>query len=93
MGIQTRPIEGCISSMNERIKKLAEQAGFQYIKDEGIGRAGNHHASLPKFAELIIQDCLLALEPDSMAPAIDYDVEEKFYKRSANKIKKHFGHE
>lgn len=82
-----------ISPMNERIKELAKQAGFQYIKDEGIGWAGNHNSSLEKFADLIIQDCLLALEPDSMAPAIDYDVEEKFYKRSANKIKKHFGHE
>ena len=44
-------------TMNERIKELAEQAGFQYIKDEGIGWAGNHNASLPKFAELIIQEC------------------------------------
>ena len=43
--------------MNQRIKALAEQAGFQYIKDEGIGWAGNHNASLPKFAELIIQEC------------------------------------
>ena len=43
--------------MNERIRELAEQAGFQYIKDEGIGWAGNHNASLPKFAELIVQEC------------------------------------
>jgi hypothetical protein len=43
--------------VNQRIKELAEQAGFQYIKDEGIGWAGNHNASLPKFAELIIQEC------------------------------------
>lgn len=43
--------------MNERIKELAEQAGFQYIKDEGIGWAGNHNASLPKFAELIVREC------------------------------------
>jgi hypothetical protein len=43
--------------MNTRIKELAEQAGFQYIKDEGIGWAGNHNASLPKFAELIIREC------------------------------------
>ena len=44
--------------MNERIRELAEQAGFQYIKDEGIGWAGNHNSSLPKFAELIVQECL-----------------------------------
>jgi len=42
--------------MNERIKQLAEQAGFQYIKEDGIGWAGNHSSSLPKFAELIIKD-------------------------------------
>ena len=44
--------------MNERLRKLAEQAGFQYIKEEGIGWAGNHNASLPKFAELIVRECL-----------------------------------
>ena len=44
--------------MNERIKLLAEQAGFQYIKDERIGWAGNYNASLPKFAELIIKECM-----------------------------------
>jgi hypothetical protein len=43
--------------VNQRIKELAEQAGFQYIKDEGIGWAGNHNASLPKFAELLIREC------------------------------------
>jgi len=43
--------------MNERIRQLAEQAGFQYIKEEGIGWAGNHNASLPKFAELIVREC------------------------------------
>jgi hypothetical protein len=44
--------------MNKRFKELAEQAGFQYIKDEGIGWAGNYNASLPKFAELIVRDCM-----------------------------------
>ena len=42
--------------MNERIKELAEEAGFRYIKDEGIGWAGNHNASLPRFAELVRAD-------------------------------------
>ena len=44
--------------MNRVIKELAEQAGFQYIKDSGIGWAGNYNASLPKFAELIVQECM-----------------------------------
>ena len=73
--------------MNERIRELALQADLIRYKSDGI------NVKIEKFAELIIQDCLLALEPDSMALAIDYDVEEKFYKRSANRIKKHFGHE
>ena len=48
--------------MNERIKELAEEAGFRYIKDEGIGWAGNHNASLPRFAELIVRECLTIVE-------------------------------
>ena len=43
--------------MNERIREIAEQAGFQYIKDEKIGWAGNYNSSLPKFAELIVREC------------------------------------
>jgi hypothetical protein len=43
--------------MNERIQELALQAGFTFIKDEGIGWAGNHNSSLPKFAELIVAEC------------------------------------
>ena len=43
--------------MNARLRALANQAGFQYIKDEGIGWAGNYNASLPKFAQLIVQEC------------------------------------
>ena len=44
--------------MNQQIKELAEQAGFQYTKDEGIGWAGNYNASLLKFAELIVRECI-----------------------------------
>lgn len=72
--------------MNERIRELAKEAGM-YIVDDEYSTYGKF---AEKFAELLIQECLLALEPDSMASAIDYDVEEKFYKRSADKIKKHF---
>ena len=64
--------------MNERIKLLAEQAGFQYIKDEGIGWAGNHNASLPKFAELVVKECCQKLENDGMVEV-------------AMEIKEHFG--
>lgn len=62
--------------MNTRIKELAEQAGFQYIKDEGIGWAGNHNASLPKFAELIVKECIEISQVGSI---------------TESKLKKHFG--
>lgn len=65
--------------MNERIKELAEQAGFQYIKDEGIGWAGNYNSSLPKFAELIVRECISAAE----------DAQADFY--VINNIKTRFG--
>ena len=76
--------------MNKRIRELAKQSGtWEYYEiNEGVGEDEKH---LETFAELIIQDCLLALEPDPMAPEIDYAVEEKFYRRSAKKIKRHFG--
>ena len=70
--------------MNERIKELHNQA-FKETQD--------YYATMQKFAYLVIQDCLLALEPDPMAAEIDYDVEEKFYRRSAKKIQQHFGFE
>jgi hypothetical protein len=45
--------------MNERIKQLAEQAGF-------IDRGSNHTAYMSfdyeKFAELIVRDCMLICE-------------------------------
>ena len=66
--------------MNPRIKELAEQAGFQYIKDEGIGWAGNYNASLPKFAQLIVREC---------ANRIDYW--ESRQGEHSDDLLKHFG--
>ena len=49
--------------MNERIKKLAEQAGFCMWKDEPwnpgdvIDWSCRYDKELEKFAELIIKDC------------------------------------
>lgn len=49
--------------MNERIKKLAEQAGFCMWKDEPwnpgdvIDWSSRYDNELEKFAELIIKDC------------------------------------
>ena len=66
--------------MNKRIRELAEQAGFQYIKDERIGWAGNYNASLPKFAELIVREC---------ANRIDYW--ESRQGEHSDDLLKHFG--
>jgi hypothetical protein len=67
--------------MNERIKELAEQAGFQYIKDEGIGWAGNHNSSLSKFAELLVREVFAKID------------DEKFeiYQPVKESVMKHFG--
>ena len=70
--------------MNERILELAEQAGFQYIKEDGIGWAGNHSASLPKFAELIIQEC-------TEVTADWYKNHNQYHMPPDEHIKAHFG--
>ena len=70
--------------MNKRIKELAVQAGFQYIKDEGIGWAGNYNASLPKFAELIVRECMVVINQSNGVG--DDDVI-----KISQDVKKHFG--
>jgi hypothetical protein len=69
--------------MNKRIQELAEKAGFRYIKDEGIGWAGNHNASLPRFAELIVRECAAfsrksSKRIDDMGSLIARDIEKHF---------------
>ena len=68
--------------MNERIKQLMIQA--DYPAPEIAKRA-------QKLAELIIQECLLALEPDLYESGIEYRVDQAFYKKCERIIKKHFG--
>lgn len=70
--------------MNTRIKELAEQAGFQYIKDEGIGWAGNHNASLPKLAELIVKECADLFK-------VEFGEEKLTGNDVGYVVKKHFG--
>ena len=66
--------------MNERIKELAEQAG--YLPDSfGVG-----HWDMPecqKFAELIIQECA------NLFPLTFTD--EQYQRRIDKTIRKHFG--
>lgn len=76
--------------MNERIRELAEEAGFRYIKDEGIGWAGNHNASLPRFAELIVRETIkqMAIQMDKFGD--DQSNNPAWYK-SEEVVKKYFG--
>jgi len=69
--------------VNPRIKELMAQTGVPDGMPSDVWCA--------KFAELVIQECLLSLEPDLYTSDIDYDVEQKFYQRSARKIQQHFG--
>jgi len=48
--------------MNERIKELAEQCGFRSNPDI---YDRNQSFDVPKFAELIVQECVKIVRPDS----------------------------
>ena len=68
--------------MNEKIKQLAEQAG--YSKDFlAIGLPNN----MEKFAELIVRDCVGILEPKSRYMGEGPEV----LKDKIRQIKEHFG--
>ena len=78
-----------IGNMNERLRQLVR---LSRIDVYALGKDNaNWEAAVNRFAQSLIQECLLSLEPNPMAPEIDYAVEEKFYRRSAEKIKRHFG--
>lgn len=78
--------------MNERIRELALQAGFStWVLNPSKETMSDTPELLKKFAELIVQECLLSLEPDLYSKEIDYEFEQRFYKRCRAKIVKHFG--
>ena len=65
--------------MNQRLKLLAEQAGFSTELSEAMATRHNTTSGLEKFAELIIQECARI----ARATPCPYDDEE---------IKQVFGH-
>jgi hypothetical protein len=79
--------------MNERIKQLAEQAGFVLWQDESwnpgdvIDWSLRYDDEFKKFAELIVDECCLKL----------LDMDEKtngrhnYYKHAALELKRHVG--
>ena len=76
--------------MNQRIRLLAEQAGFYYTDKTGfITPAGCDPA---KFAELIVRECISTVE--NLSPGYqDYrnQIEDAFRRDCVEQIKEHFG--
>lgn len=68
--------------MNERIKELAEQAGFNPYNYQG-----SNSALFEKFAELIIQECISKLD-EEIYRSIDGDGDEAWHDLI---LKEHFG--
>ena len=62
--------------MNERLRQLVRQSRIDVY---ALGKDNTKwEAAVNRFAQSLIQECLLSLEPDPMAPEMDYAVEEKF---------------
>ena len=80
--------------MNERIKQLAEQAGeeikAEYEDESRRNRRLYNEIFLPKFAELIVQECILTIQ---MGITRDGHNTEKYLRsiKHIKQIKEHFG--
>ena len=73
--------------MNEKIRELAEQAGFIVDNNKIITMKQDNTIEFEKFAELIIQECVGILEPKSRYMGEGPEV----LKDKISQIKKHFG--
>lgn len=82
--------------MNKQIKQLAEQARvqdrgyfiYQYGGPTGTMQSVEKAIDLEKFAELIVQECCLALWTEECHSS---DLAFDEVKRNATRIKEHFG--
>ena len=75
--------------MNERIRELAEQAGFNPYNYEGANAV-----LFKKFAELIVLECANVIADDDLAKdcgTFMMDSYAKGMRYSAHLIKEHFG--
>jgi hypothetical protein len=85
--------------MNDQIKELAESAGFQsYYKHGGnLGWVGDAGTLIPKFAELIVKECIDCvddlIEPDPYNESIEgiYREHNRALKQAMDRIAKRFG--
>ena len=70
--------------MNERIKKLAEQAGLEFDGEMVLEPEPIYYTSqkdLEKFAELIVRECIKQARKDENGPAYE----------AVGRIAEHFG--
>jgi len=76
--------------MNDRFESLMYHAGMtaQGCWDD---MDSYQKKAVERFAELIVQECLLALEPNLYESDIEYKVDQAFFKRCERLIKQHFG--
>jgi endonuclease I len=72
--------------MNQQIRQLAEQAGFNLHNDVNDGPSYNYEIN--KFAELIVKECCRAFWTEECHVS---DLAYLDYKEKINKIKQHFG--
>ena len=71
--------------MTPRIKELILKSGVvEYESDSKMRDA-------ERLAILVIEECLLALEPDWYGTEIEYNFEQRFFSRCKDIIHKHFG--
>ena len=77
--------------MNERIRKLAEQAEWRFA-DKATGNFSEHDKRLEKFAELIVRECAEISEQSQWSEAKGeyYEGFNEAMIYVSNKIKEHF---
>ena len=82
--------------MNERIKELAIQAGFNLDNDPIDGHSFNHE--IKKFAELMVKECILQCEQVIACTGVLIEISDQFYKgmwrgakNCSEHIQEHFG--
>jgi hypothetical protein len=82
-------VEGIV--MNERIKELAEKAGFPEWSNQTIG------FELEKFAELIVKECIEKITTYNLIPGHSakwediYDIHCRLLQDLGEELKEHFG--
>ena len=71
--------------MNERIKQLAEPAGYDWAWNTQIDFG---HKEMEKFAELIVKECAEHLQSSVLVPNIEHS---RTKTKCIRAIKEHFG--